>query len=82
MSNRNVMTILDLMKLTDEEVGVVVANDGQGLITIDDFAQLNEKSVEGIYLVVQKPGGTTGEVSNSGVSVSEISKDNLQGMIY
>ena len=76
------MTVLDLMKLTDEEVGVVVANDGQGLITIDDFAQLNEKSVEAIYLVVQKPGGTTGEVSNSGVSVSEISKDNLQGMIY
>ena len=36
------------MKLTDEAVGVVVANNSQGIITIDNFAQLNEKSTEGL----------------------------------
>ena len=40
--------MLSRIKLKDESVGVVVANDGQGLITIDDFAHLNEKSVEGL----------------------------------
>ena len=51
--------MLSRMRLTDEAFGVVVANDGQGIIKIDDFAQLNEKSVEGLYRVLQRPGGTT-----------------------
>ena len=33
--------MLSIMKLTDEFVGVVVAKNGQGLITIDYFSQLN-----------------------------------------
>ena len=73
---------LSWMKLTDEDVGVVVANGGQGLITIDDFAQLNEKFVEDICGVLQRPGGTTGGVSNSGVAVSAIAEAKLKGMIY
>ena len=48
MATRGAKATLSRMNLTDEAVGVVVANDGQGLITIDDFAQLNEKSVEGL----------------------------------
>ena len=44
--------MLSIMKLTDETVGVVVANDGQGIIIIDDFSQLNEKSVEGLFWVL------------------------------
>ena len=36
------------MKLTYEAVGVVVANNFQGIITIDDFSKLNDQSVEGI----------------------------------
>ena len=40
--------MLSRMRLPDEAVAVVAANDGQGLITIDDFAQLNDKSVESI----------------------------------
>ena len=38
--------------------------------------------MEGICQVLQKPGGTTGEVSDPGVAVSEISEANLQGTIY
>ena len=37
--------MLSQMKLTDESFGVFVANDGQGLILVDDFFQLNEKYV-------------------------------------
>ena len=47
------------MKLTEEAVGVVVDKNGQGIVTNDDFTQLNEKSVEGIFRVLRRPGGTT-----------------------
>ena len=70
------------MNLIDKAVGVVVSNNGQGLITIDDFAQLNEKSVEGLCWVLRSPGGTTGGVSNPGVVVSAMAETDLQGMIY
>ena len=74
--------MLSRTHVTDEAVGVVGANDGQGLITIDDFAQLNEKSVEGLCRVIRRPGGTTGGVSNPWVAVSVMAEVNLQGMIY
>ena len=77
MSTINAKTMLAQMKLTDEAVGAVVANDGQGLIKI-----LNEKSVEGLCKVLQKSGGTAEEVSNSGVVVSSMAEANLQGTIY
>ena len=47
--------MLSRMKLIDEAVAVVVANDEQGLIKIDDFSQLNEKSVEGLCRVLRRP---------------------------
>ena len=62
--------ILSRSNLTDEAVGVVIANDGKGLITIDDFDQLNDKYVEGLCWVLRRPGGTTGVFSNTGVAVS------------
>ena len=37
MDTRNAKKMLTRMKLTYEAVGAVVSNDGQGLITIDDF---------------------------------------------
>ena len=77
MSTINAKTMLAQMKLTDEAVGAIVANDGQGLIKI-----LNEKSVEGLCKVLQKSGGTAEEVSNSGVVVSSMAEANLQGTIY
>ena len=70
------------MKLTNEAVGFVVANDGQGIIMIDVFAQSNEKSAEGLFWVLRSPGETKIVVSNPGFSVSAIAKTNLQGMIY
>ena len=70
------------MKLTDEAVGVIVANYGQVLITVDDFYHLNEKYVEGLFRVILRPGGTTCVVSNNGASVSAITESNPQGMIY
>ena len=45
MTTRSVKAMLSRMRLTDEDVGVVVANDGHGLIMIDDFSQLNGKCV-------------------------------------
>ena len=35
--------MLSIMNLKYEAVGAIVANNGQGIITIDDFTQLNEK---------------------------------------
>ena len=61
--------MLSRMKLEDETVDVVVANDGQGLVTIDEFAQLNEKYVEGLFQVILRPRGTTRGVSKPGVAV-------------
>ena len=69
------------MNLTYEAVGVAVANNGQGLITIDYFAHLTEKSVEGIFRFLRRPGGTIVGVSNHGVSVSVMAEANLEGMI-
>ena len=37
MTIRSAKAMLSQMKLTDKSVGVVVANDGQGIIMIDDF---------------------------------------------
>ena len=59
MATRGTKAILLILKLKDEAVGVVVANNGQGLITIDDFAQLYEKSVEGLCRVIRITGGKT-----------------------
>ena len=61
--------MLSRMKLTDEAIGVVVANNGQELITIDYFAQLNNKSVEGLCCVLRRPRWTTGGVFNPGFAV-------------
>ena len=55
MSTRGGKVMLSIMKLTDEAVGFVVDNDGLGLVTIDEFAQLNEKSVEGLLQVIRRP---------------------------
>ena len=44
--------MLSQMKLTYEAVGVVVENDGQGIITIGDFSQLNDKYAEGLCQVM------------------------------
>ena len=44
--------MLSRINLIDEAVGIIVTNDGQGIITIDYFAQLNEKSVEGLSRVL------------------------------
>ena len=74
--------MLSIMKLIYEAVAVVVVNNGQGLITIDGFAQLNEKSVEVLCRVLRRPGGNSGGVSNSWVAVSEMAEANLQGVVY
>ena len=48
MATRGEKKILSRMKLIDQAVAVVVTNNGQGILTIDDFAHLNDKSLEGI----------------------------------
>ena len=73
--------MLSRMNLKDEAIGVVVANDVQGIIKIDGFYQLNEKYVGGLCRVLRSPGGTTWVFSNPWVAVSEMAEANLQGMI-
>ena len=43
MTTRSAKAMLYRMKLIYEVVGVIVANDGQGIITINYFSQLNGK---------------------------------------
>ena len=63
--------MLSRMKLVDEGVRFIVANNVQGLITIDDFSQLNDKSVEVLYWLLRRPEGTTWRgVQSWGCSVS------------
>ena len=52
MATIGVKLMLSWMKLTDKAASVVVANDGQGVITIKDFAQLNDKAVESLCRVL------------------------------
>ena len=82
MTTRSARAMLYRKKLTDEAIGVIIANDYQGIIKIDNFAQLNEKYVEGLCWFPQIPTGIAGGVSNPGVAVSEMAEVNLQGMIY
>ena len=74
--------MLSILKTTEKYVAVVVAKDGQGLITIDDFSQLNDKSVESLCQLLRSPGRNTGGVSNHGVVVSVMAEAKLKGMIY
>ena len=60
MATRGTKEILSKTKLLDEAVGVVVANNVHEIITIDDFAHLNEKSVKGLLRVIRRPEGTNG----------------------
>ena len=82
IATRSAKLMLSWMNLTDEAGCLIISNDGQGLITIDDFSQLNEKFLDGLCQVLQRPGGNIEGVSNPGVSVSAIAKENLQGIIY
>ena len=52
--------MLSIMKLTDESFGVIFAKNSQGLNTIDYLSQLNEKYLEGLFQVLQRPGGNEG----------------------
>ena len=70
MATRDTKAILAQMNLTDEAVCVVVVNYGQGIIAIDYFSQLNEKSMEGLCRVLRRYGETTGGVSNPEVAMS------------
>ena len=47
--------MLSIMKLIDEAVGVVVSKDGQGIIRIDGFTQLNEKPMESLCQILRRP---------------------------
>ena len=60
MVTRGSKAMLSRMNMADEAVGIVVANNGRGLIKIDDFAQLNEKSVEGLFWVLRRHLGILG----------------------
>ena len=64
MATSGARAIFSRMKLTDKAVAVIVASYIQGLIKMDDFAQLNDKSAESICRVLIRPGGNIGEVSN------------------
>ena len=57
------------MNLIDEAVGDIVSNYSQDIISIDGFAQFNDKYVEGLCWVLQSPRGNIGREYNPGVAV-------------
>ena len=75
-------TVLVQMKLIDEAGSIIIANYGQGLISVDDFAHLKDKYVEGLSQVLRRTGGTTGGSANLGDAVSAMDEANLQVIVY
>ena len=56
---------------------LAVNNDGQRIIAIDAFVQLNKKSVGGLCWVLRSPVETARAMSNPGIAVSAMSEANL-----
>ena len=67
MATRIVKAVLSRMKMIDEAADIVVTNDGQGLITIDEFSLLEWEICRGYLPVYMKTWrDCMGGVSNPG----------------
>lgn len=68
--------LLVRMGFTDDAAGRVVAADGQGLSNIEDFQQLDEKTMELTCKGIRRPGG-----AEVGTQVSSVAEMNFKNMI-
>ena len=68
--------LLVRMGFTDDAAGRVVAADGQGLSNIEDFQQLDEKTMELTCKGIRRPGG-----NEVGFPVSSVAEMNFKNMI-
>ena len=69
--------MLERIGFTTGAAQVMVAADGQGLSSMDDFLMMDEEVIGTICRVVRKPGG-----GDDGKAVSAIAEANLKTMVY
>ena len=69
--------MLERIGFTTGAAQVMVAGDGQGLSSMDDFLTMDEEVIGTICRVVRKPGG-----GDDGKAVSAIAEANLKTMVY
>ena len=71
------------MKLTQECAEEILAVDGQGQDSIEDFARLGEKDVSAMFKSLTRPGGVNaGGQPNRGFKVSAAAQGNVANMCY
>ena len=71
------------MKLTQECAEEILAVDGQGQDSIEDFARLGEKDVSAMFKSLTRPGGVNaGGQPNRGFKVSAAAQGNVTNMCY
>lgn len=70
-------SMLERIGFTAPAAAVMVAADGQGLSSMDDFLMMDEEVIGTICRVVRKPGGR-----DDGQAVSAIAEANLKSMVY
>ena len=71
------------MKLSDEAAAEVTSNAGQGLSSIDDFAEMDKDGVELVFRQLARPGGVDAAGNrNPGIKVSAVAQLNFGLMCY
>ncbi len=71
------------MNLTQECADEVIAVDGQGQDTIEDFARMNDKDVYSMFKSLTRPGGVNAAGQpNRGFKVSAAAQGNVTIMCY
>lgn len=68
--------LLVRMGFTNNAAERVVAADGQGLVSIEDFQQMDEKTIESCMKGIRRPGG-----NGVGFPVSGMAEQNFRNMI-
>ena len=68
--------MLKRMGLTDYAAAEVVDVDGQGLSTIEDFAQMHKNDIYSMFKLMSCHGGAVG----TGVKVSAVAQSNFKDM--
>ena len=71
------------MKLSNEAAVEVTSNAGQGLSSIDDFAEMDKEGVELVFRQLARPGGVDAAGNrNPGIKVSAVAQLNFGLMCY
>ena len=71
--------MLKRIGLTDDAAREVVADTGQGLSTIEDFAQMDKDDIQAMFKLMSRHGGAGAGI---GVKVSAVAQSNFKDMCY